>query len=71
MRILTIDNKEYGWYVGDSNIVIYDYSIEKKTVISFQQLFPTMTWDSIERAKWKNYLHITPSDITQYIKEHF
>jgi len=51
--------------VGRYNVVI-KYPNGKSEVVRIQDL-PNMPSD-IERAEWKGYLHITPSDITKYIK---
>lgn len=61
MRVLTVDGKDYGWYVGETEILLYDYELSRKMAISFQDLFPL----EIDQK----YKMVTPQDIIQYIKE--
>jgi hypothetical protein len=66
-RKIHLDGKEWKWFVGDWYIIIYSPWGEKIT-LSLPQ-FTGWTPDTIERAKWKEYFSIKPSDVRDYIME--
>jgi hypothetical protein len=65
-RKLVIDNKDYKYFIGKSNVVIKD-SEDKKTVVDFSKL-TGLAWHEIERQQWKRCFSITPRTVTEYIK---
>jgi len=69
-RKIVVNNKTYKYRIGRQNVVIVEdinEGEENKTVVSFSTL-TNMSPNDIERAKWKRYFSITPSDIANYIK---
>ncbi len=65
MRKIIVNNKEYLFKIGKSNIVIKHNN--KSTIIDLST-FTGIPWDVIERARWKTYFSITPKDVETYIR---
>jgi hypothetical protein len=65
MRKIVVDGIQYRYRIGKCNTLILGEGI--KMVASDNDLMPG---EDIERAKWKNYFHITPSLIETYIRSH-
>lgn len=67
-RKIVVDNIEYTWCLGRSNLYI---KRENKMVLSPSlPEFTSLSCDSIERARWKGYFHVTPKAVAEYIKDH-
>ena len=67
MRKIVIDGKEFMWNVGRSFVSIRNKAKSIHFSISFSDAFPN---EDIERAKWKKYFHITPSDVESIIRKY-
>lgn len=65
-RQILIDGRPWEYTVGRSNCSARDLTTGRGYYISFAKLLGT-DWDTIERASWKRYLHITPEHIYKWL----
>jgi hypothetical protein len=68
MRKIHINNQIWKYHIGASNIII-ESPLEEKRIVPFNEL-TGLNWTDIERAKWKKYFMIKPSDVKKYIESH-
>lgn len=65
MRRIVVNDKEYYYRIGSSNIVI---KREAESHIVDFSIFTGWSWDAIERGEHKRYFKITPKQIADYIE---
>jgi len=68
MRKVHINNQEWKYKIGKQHLVI-ESPLGEKQVVPFNELM-NMNWNDIERATWKRYFIIKPSDVKNYIESH-
>lgn len=66
-RKIEVDNVLYEFYIGKQNVVVKNTETKKKTIVELN-VISGMTWDKIERAKWKKYFSVVPAKIAAYIE---
>lgn len=64
-RNIVVADKRYRWRMGRWNVVIRDAD-NKADIVPLGAFFPERY--DLERARWKQYLHVTPSQIATYIE---
>lgn len=65
MRKVHINNRIWKYKIGKQNLII-ESPLGYKHIVSFDKLM-NMKWTDIERAQWKKYFMIKPSDIKRHI----
>jgi hypothetical protein len=65
MRKIHINNRIWKYHIGKQNVII-ESPLGYKHIVPFNKLMD-MNWTDIERAKWKRYFIIKPSDIKKHI----
>lgn len=65
-RTLVVDGQLWKWAVGRQGVVARS-SAGVKLYAHISEVWGC-TPDTVERARWKRYLHITPADIVDWIR---
>lgn len=68
MRKVHVYNRVWQYHIGISNVVI-ESPLGEKRIIPFDKLVG-LKWQEIEKAQWKKYFIIKPSNIKNYIESH-
>lgn len=66
-RTITVNRREWKYKIGRSFIVANAIDNNEKRLDDLPTV-TGLTWDEIERGKWKQYLHITPKMIADWLK---
>lgn len=65
-RKISVNDVEWRFKIGKQNVVARNAETGKSKVINFHHL-TGLSWNEIDRGKWKGWFSITPKQIANWL----